>query len=49
MMKEALEKKTDEELRIIRGTLHAVIHEISAELDRRRRKRERERKVEREM
>ena len=44
MMKEALEKKTDEQLRLIRSTLHGAIHEISAELNRRERRRKREQK-----
>jgi hypothetical protein len=44
MIKEALEKKTDEQLRLIRSTLHAFLHEISAELNRRERRRKREQK-----
>jgi hypothetical protein len=46
MIKEALEKKTDEELRTIRSTLHKFTIEISAELNRRERRRKREQKIE---
>ena len=45
-MKEALEKKTDEQLQDIKGTLRTVLTEVEEEL--RRRKRKRKRALERE-